>query len=481
MSLDKPPRAMWTKRMVALGARTSTAQAHVAQMLRRVCSSRWDVVEELNIDDSGLLVDIACPGERLAIEYDGPHHYFFGPARQPMGRTIFKHRLVRALGWKLIVVPWFEWRALGGRALDEKAFLGKRLVEIGMLLDTGDDHLPSADDRNDRASNTLSTGMVSVAADTALNAALDLPVPPVPPSGAPARMRGEICLLKCKYGFIRKSTKGKRIPHSSENAWFSLTDIDGGAEAAAALRVGDVVEYDVFVNDAGKPNGRHVMFVSRPPGGPASAPAHGPDPALRSSSLGREATACIEGISSGTPDTNVSTQKTIEQQQQSQEVADETLLPEPELMPERGQGGSTSRGKRAHLHNLLHSSAAAGEEVEAGCRQWEPIADEDEDEDDEDDEEDEPRETIDAVGSALDELGSATPSICVPMQNTIECHSFHHQQGDLWVRTTPSAAQRAPTPSVSPGQWLNMCILGVGTLNRIGWLRTSACMHENSM
>ena len=160
---------------------------------------------------------------------------------------------------------------------------------------------------------TPSMSMTSVAADTAPNVALDLPVPPDDLSGAPVRKRGEICQLReGKYGFIRNQRKGKRRPASSENAWFSLIDaagVDGGAEAAAALRVGDVVEYDSFTSDAGKPNGRHVAFVSRPPPGclhsshllASAPPPHGSDPALSQlsqlSQLDLETT--LEGEGSG--------------------------------------------------------------------------------------------------------------------------------------------------------------------------------------
>ena len=145
---------------------------------------------------------------------------------------------------------------------------------------------------------TPSMSMTSVAADTAPNVALDLPVPPDDLSGAPVRKRGEICQLRDgKYGFIRNQRKGKRRPASSENAWFSLIDaagVDGGAEAAAALRVGDVVEYESFTSDAGKPNGRHVAFVSRPPG------LHGSDPALSQlSQLSQLDLEALEGEGSG--------------------------------------------------------------------------------------------------------------------------------------------------------------------------------------
>lgn len=41
---------------------------------------------------------------RVAIEADGPQHYSVNCPRHPLGRTVLKHRQLRALGWELIKV-----------------------------------------------------------------------------------------------------------------------------------------------------------------------------------------------------------------------------------------------------------------------------------------------------------------------------------------------------------------------------------------
>ena len=53
-------------------------------------------------------VDMALPSKRLVIEVDGPTH-FMTNANKPLGATALKRRLLERLGWRLVVVPYFEW------------------------------------------------------------------------------------------------------------------------------------------------------------------------------------------------------------------------------------------------------------------------------------------------------------------------------------------------------------------------------------
>lgn len=53
-------------------------------------------------------VDMALPKHRIVIEADGPTHYMTNGYR-PVGATSLKHRLLRRLGWRLVVVPYYEW------------------------------------------------------------------------------------------------------------------------------------------------------------------------------------------------------------------------------------------------------------------------------------------------------------------------------------------------------------------------------------
>lgn len=55
-------------------------------------------------------VDIAIVqgDKRIAIEVDGPYHFPVN-ARTPLGHTMIRRRLLRAAGWKVVPVPWYEW------------------------------------------------------------------------------------------------------------------------------------------------------------------------------------------------------------------------------------------------------------------------------------------------------------------------------------------------------------------------------------
>ena len=57
-----------------------------------------------------LSIDIAViTDERLiAIEVDGPFHFPVN-ARTPLGHTMIRRRLLRAAGWIVVPIPWYEW------------------------------------------------------------------------------------------------------------------------------------------------------------------------------------------------------------------------------------------------------------------------------------------------------------------------------------------------------------------------------------
>ena len=48
-------------------------------------------------------------GREVAVEVDGPSHFF---GRTPTGATALKRRQLRAAGWALLPVPYWEWNAL---------------------------------------------------------------------------------------------------------------------------------------------------------------------------------------------------------------------------------------------------------------------------------------------------------------------------------------------------------------------------------
>ena len=84
-------------------------------------------------------VDIATflPGDppvKVAIEVDGIEHYSCNRAciggveqYRPSGRTVLRNRLLRAHGWAVCDVPWFEWSALKSQR-DKQAYLKARIA-----------------------------------------------------------------------------------------------------------------------------------------------------------------------------------------------------------------------------------------------------------------------------------------------------------------------------------------------------------------
>ena len=61
---------------------------------------------------TGYSLDLALPSSRVAVEVDGPTHFLLPDGRgvrKPNGPTLLKRRLLRAAGWRVISVPFYEW------------------------------------------------------------------------------------------------------------------------------------------------------------------------------------------------------------------------------------------------------------------------------------------------------------------------------------------------------------------------------------
>ena len=68
-------------------------------------------------------------GREVAVEVDGPSHFV---GRSPTGATALKRRQLRAAGWALLPVPYWEWNALGSKAAKEAYLQGGLLVALGL-------------------------------------------------------------------------------------------------------------------------------------------------------------------------------------------------------------------------------------------------------------------------------------------------------------------------------------------------------------
>ena len=74
---------------------------------------------------TGRSIDIALPEQSIAIEVDGPTHYL--STGEPTGTTLLCNRVLRSAGWRVVSIPWFEWRAL--KSMDEKKAYIKRKID----------------------------------------------------------------------------------------------------------------------------------------------------------------------------------------------------------------------------------------------------------------------------------------------------------------------------------------------------------------
>ena len=73
-------------------------------------------------------------GREVAVEVDGPSHFL---GRTPTGATALKRRQLRAAGWALLPVPYWEWDALGSEAA-KQAYLQRALEGLGGADGAGD-------------------------------------------------------------------------------------------------------------------------------------------------------------------------------------------------------------------------------------------------------------------------------------------------------------------------------------------------------
>eukprot|EP00808_Paulinella_micropora_P014127 g16139.t1 len=60
---------------------------------------------------TGLSVDISLVECKIAIEVDGPYHFSHDREGRPrpLGATLLKKRILQAMGWRVLSVPYFEW------------------------------------------------------------------------------------------------------------------------------------------------------------------------------------------------------------------------------------------------------------------------------------------------------------------------------------------------------------------------------------
>ena len=66
---------------------------------------------EFTTADGLFSIDLAIVDRRIALEFDGPSH-FTTNTLEPLGHTRLRDRLLSAMGWCVVSIPFFEWARL---------------------------------------------------------------------------------------------------------------------------------------------------------------------------------------------------------------------------------------------------------------------------------------------------------------------------------------------------------------------------------
>ncbi|CAE7268285.1 RAP, partial [Symbiodinium pilosum] len=74
----------------------------------------------------------------IAIEVDGPSH-FYANSKRYTAYTKLKHRLLTRMGYKVLHVPYYEWRSLRGAVEREEYMRNKLKEEPSEWLDPEDE------------------------------------------------------------------------------------------------------------------------------------------------------------------------------------------------------------------------------------------------------------------------------------------------------------------------------------------------------
>ena len=78
------------------------------------------------VEAADLSPTLSRQNRKVAMEVDGPSHFLAG-TREPKGATVMKRRILEALGYHVVSVPYWEWYQLRGD--DDKMAYVRRLLD----------------------------------------------------------------------------------------------------------------------------------------------------------------------------------------------------------------------------------------------------------------------------------------------------------------------------------------------------------------
>eukprot|EP00978_Attheya_sp_CCMP212_P024110 scaffold75322_cov44-Attheya_sp.AAC.1 len=143
IELEKPPSEL-RLRMVSIVEKdnnVSRSHAQISGMLTKLGFIHENEVPPLEEWAMGsmLAIDMACPKQKIAIEFDGPSHYLKSVGtgdvtRLENGATKAKRRFLERVGWKVINLNYQDWMDVHHNKSERILFLKKKLSDAGIKL-----------------------------------------------------------------------------------------------------------------------------------------------------------------------------------------------------------------------------------------------------------------------------------------------------------------------------------------------------------
>jgi very-short-patch-repair endonuclease len=103
----------------------SNSQQEVRESLLRLGISHE---LEYTTADGLFNIDLAITDQRIALQFDGPSH-FTTNTLEPLGHTRLRDRLLSAMGWHVVSIPFFDWNRLHNRPEQMDAYVKQRLSQ----------------------------------------------------------------------------------------------------------------------------------------------------------------------------------------------------------------------------------------------------------------------------------------------------------------------------------------------------------------
>ena len=100
----------------------------------RVLSAMGVEHENEGAEDIDIVVRRGGHNSPIAIEVDGPSHFTSNRPYLELGHTALKTRFLRALGWEVLRVPFFEWDELIGSREGQRQYMERRLAGVGGIM-----------------------------------------------------------------------------------------------------------------------------------------------------------------------------------------------------------------------------------------------------------------------------------------------------------------------------------------------------------